>query len=91
VLVAAFMFGHLCVDEDGDGVAAALAGPELADIVPVFDDDEDTLDDVDAGEECDVAALATARLLPSPTPRAPVPTAVATMIRLSLVFNVPAS
>jgi predicted dehydrogenase len=79
VLAAALWFGQLCVDEDGDGAAATLAVPD------------DTLDDVDAGDEWDVAALATARLLPSPIPSAPVPTAVATTIRLSLVFNVSAS
>lgn len=85
MLIPAFVVGHLWVG-DGEGAAATCAEPELAGF-----DDDDTAADVDAGDECEVAALATARLLPSPTPSAPVPTAVAMMIRLSLVFNVSAS
>ena len=67
---------------DGAGVAAA-ALPELAEFVLAVVDD--------AGAVCDVAALATARLPPSPAPSATAPTAVVMMIRPSLVCNVSAS
>jgi hypothetical protein len=74
---------------DGVGVAAVPAVPALAAVVPVVDEDVDV---VDAGvDEWVVAALATARLPPSPTPSAPTPTAVAMMILPSLVVNVSAS
>jgi len=78
------MFGQLwvaCV-ADGAGVAAA-ALPELAELVLAVVDD--------AGAACDAAALATARLPPSPAPSATAPTAVVMMIRPSLVCNVSAS
>jgi hypothetical protein len=88
------MFWQWCV-ADGEEGAAAFGVPGLAGAVPVSADDvvddDDTVAEVEAGDECDVAALATARLLPSPTPSAPIPTAVAMMIRPSLVFNVSAS
>ena len=78
-----FMFGQLCVEcvADGAGVAA-VAFPESAELVLAVDD---------AGAACDVAALATARLPPSPAPSATAPTAVVMMIRPSLVCNVSAS
>jgi hypothetical protein len=77
------MFGQLCVEcvADGAGVAAA-AFPESAELVLAV---------VDDGAACDVAALATARLPPSPAPSATAPTAVVMMIRPSLVCNVSAS
>jgi len=81
-----FMFWQLCVgllDADGEGVAAVLADPALAAVVVA---DPDDVDDV-----CVVAALATARLPPSPTPSAPAPIALARIILPSLVFNVSAS
>ena len=76
------MFGQLCVEcvADGAGVAAA-AFPESELVLAVVDD----------GAVCDVAALATARLPPSPAPSATAPTAVVMMIRPSLVCNVSAS
>ena len=83
-----FMFWQLCVgllDADGEGVAAVVADPALAAVV-VADPDDDDVDDV-----CVVAALATARLPPSPTPSAPAPIALARIILPSLVFNVSAS
>ena len=67
---------------DGVGVAAATL-PESAEFVLAVVDD--------AGAACDVAALATARLPPSPAPSATAPTAVVTMILPSLVCNVRAS
>jgi hypothetical protein len=76
VLAPPFMFGQWCV-ADGEGVAAA-------------GDVEDKVVDV-AGDECDVAALATATEPPKPAPSAPAPTAVAMMILPSLVFNVSVS
>jgi hypothetical protein len=82
------MFWQLRVDlldEDGAGVAAVLADPALTAVV-VADPDDDDVDDV-----CDVAALATARLPPNPTPSAPAPMALARMILPILVFNVSAS
>jgi hypothetical protein len=89
-----FMFGHLCVVlcvADGLGVAAVVADPLLAAVVPDVDDEVDD-DVVDAGvEELLVAALATAMLAPSPTPSAPAPTAVPMMILPIRGFNVPAS
>jgi hypothetical protein len=88
-----FMFGQLCValcEADGEGLAAADAA--LAAVVPVVDEIVDVVDDVvDDGEEWLVAALATARLPPNPTPSAPAPTAVPIMILPSLDFNVSAS
>jgi len=76
----------LCV-ADGVGVAAVLADPALSAVDSCVDDDV-----VDAGvDEWLVAALATARLPPNPTPSAPAPTAVAMTILPSLDFNVPAS
>jgi len=78
------MFGQLWVEcvADGAGVAAATL-PEPAELVLAVVDD--------AGAACDVAALATARLPPSPAPSATAPTPAVMMIRLSLVCNVPAS
>jgi hypothetical protein len=87
------MFGQLCV-ADADGVAAGVADPLLAAVVPDVDDVVvDEVDDVvDAGvDEWLVAALATARLPPNPTPSAPAPTAVAIAILPSRDFNVSAS
>ena len=63
----------------GDYLAGAAAG--LAWVVA----------DGPAGAACDVAALATARLPPSPAPSATAPTPAVMMIRPSLVCNVPAS
>ena len=79
-----FMFGQLCVEcvADGAGVAA-VAFPESAELVLAVVDD--------AGAACDVTALATARLPPSPAPSATAPTAPVMMIRPSLVCNVRAS
>jgi hypothetical protein len=77
VLALPFMSGQWCV-ADGAGVAAVVAG--------------DVEDEVDiAGDECDVAALATAREPPKPAPSAPAPTAVAMMTLPSLVFTVSVS
>ena len=70
--------GQWCV-AGGEGVAAVVAG-----------DVEDEVVDV-AGDECDVAALATAREPAKPTPSAPAPTAVAMMILPRLVFTVSVS
>ena len=87
-----FMFVQWCAGccvDDGDGaVVAELADPALADVVA--DVEDDVVDDVVVAE-CDVAALATAMLAPSPTPSAPAPTAAPIMIFPSLVFNVSAS
>jgi hypothetical protein len=76
------MFGQLWVEcvADGAGVAAVVF-PEAELVLAVVDD---------AGA-CDVVALATARLPPSPAPSATAPTAVVMMIRPSLVCNVSAS
>jgi len=82
-----FMFWQLCValcDAEGEGVAV-LADAALTAVVDVVDDV------VDDGEEWLVAALATARLPPNPTPSAPAPTAVPIMILPSREFNVSAS
>ena len=78
------MFGQLCVEcvADGDGVAATTL-PESAELVLAVVDD--------AGAVCDVTALATARLPPSPAPSATAPTAAAMTARPSLVCNVGAS
>ena len=84
-----FMFWQLCValcEADGEGLAVADAA--LAAVVPVVDVVDDVVDD---GVEWVVAALATARLPPNPTPSAPAPTAVPIMILPSLDFNVSAS
>lgn len=86
-----FMFWQLWVglaDADDEGVAAAAADPALTAVVAARDDDD--VDDV-TEVECVVAALATARLPPSPTPSAPAPIAVLRIILPSLVFNVSAS
>jgi hypothetical protein len=86
-----FMFWQLCVgllEADGEGVAAVLADPALTAVVAAPDDDD--VDDV-TEDVCAVAALATARLPPSPTPSAPAPIAVVIAILPSLVFNVSAS
>jgi hypothetical protein len=80
VLALPFMFGQWCV-ADGEGVAAVVAGDVEVEVELV---------DV-AGDERDVAALATAREPPKPTPSSPAPTAVAMMILPSLVFNVSVS
>jgi hypothetical protein len=72
------------LDEDGAGVAAVRTDPALTVVVAPPDDD----DVEDAGV---VAALAIARLPPSPTPSAPAPIAVARIILPSLVFNVSVS
>jgi hypothetical protein len=79
-----FIFGQLWVEcvADGAGVAA-VAVPEPAELVLAVVDD--------AGAACDVAALATARLPPSPAPSATAPTAPVMMIRPSLVCAIGAS
>ena len=64
---------------DAEGVAAVLADPVFAAVVPDVEDEvvDDVVDaDVDGWL---VAALATARLPPNPTPRAPTPTAIPTV------------
>lgn len=78
------MFGQLWVGcvADGVGVAAATL-PESAELVLAVVED--------AGAACDVAALATARVPPSPAPRATAPTPAVMMIRPSLVCIVRAS
>jgi hypothetical protein len=84
-----FMFWQWCValcEADGEGLAVADAA--LAAVVPVVDVVDDVVDD---GVEWVVAALATARLPPNPTPSAPAPTAAPIMILPSLDFNVSAS
>jgi hypothetical protein len=63
VFALPLLFRQWCV-AGGEGVAAVVAG-----------DVEDEVVDV-TGDECDVAALATAREPPKPTPSAPAPTAV---------------
>ena len=72
-----------------DAVAHAAGNEDtarlLAKVVDVVDDV------VDDGVEWVVAALATARLPPNPTPSAPAPTAAPIMILPSLDFNVSAS
>ena len=68
---------------DGEGVAAVFADPASTAVVV-------TLPDV-AGVVCVVAALATARLAPNPTPSAPAPTAAPMMTLPRLAFNVSAS
>ena len=68
---------------DGEGVAAVFADPALTAVVV-------TPPDV-AEVACVVAALATARLAPNPTPSAPAPTAAPMMILPRLAFNVSAS
>ena len=68
---------------DGEGVAAVFADPVFtAVVVAPWDVAEDV---------CVVAALATARLAPNPTPNAPAPTTAPIMILPILVFNVSAS
>ena len=67
---------------DGEGVAAVFADPVFAAVVVPWDVAEVV---------CVVAALATARLAPNPTPNAPIPTAAPIMILPRLVFNVSAS
>ena len=84
-----FMFGQLCVAlcvADGVGVAAVPVDLALSAVVPAVDDDD--VDDAGV-DEWVVAALATARLPPNPTPSAPAPTTVLMMILPSLVLNVP--
>jgi hypothetical protein len=76
-----------CVDEGVGAVVAVLADPALTAVVAGV---EDEVVDVEAAE-CVVAALATARLPPNPTPSAPAPTAVPIRILPSLVFKVSAS
>jgi hypothetical protein len=84
------MFGQLCVPlwvPEGAGAAVGvLADPGSTALVSDVDD----VVEVDV-PECDVAALAIARLPPNPTPIAPAPTAVAMRILPTLVFNVSAS
>lgn len=90
------MFGQLCValaEAEGEGLAvldAALPAvvPEVEAVVDVVDVVDEVVDD---GVEWLVAALATARLPPNPTPSAPAPTAVPIMILPSLDLNVIAS
>ena len=84
------MFGQLWV-ADAEGVAAGVADPLLAAVVP--DVDDVVVDEVaDVGvDEWLVAALATAMLPPNPTPSAPAPTAVPIMILPSVDLNVSAS
>jgi hypothetical protein len=85
------MFGQLWVAlgvADADGVAAVLADPLFAAVIP--DVEDEVVDVVDA--EVDgwlVAALATARLPPNPTPSAPAPTAVPMMIFPTLDLTCP--
>jgi hypothetical protein len=85
-----FMFGQLCValgEAEGEGLA--VADPPWPAVV---EDVVDVVDEVvDDGAEWLVAALATARLPPNPTPSAPAPTAVPIMILPSVVFNVSVS
>ena len=82
------MFGQLCEGAalgvaDGEGVAAVFADPALTAVV--------VMPREVAGVVCVVAALATARLAPSPAPSAPAPTAAPMMILPRLAFNVSAS
>jgi hypothetical protein len=82
------MFGQLCEGAvlgvaDGEGAAAVVADPFFAAVVVVPWDVAEVV--------CVVAALATARLAPNPTPSAPAPTAAPIMILPRLVFNVSAS
>ena len=84
-----FMFWQLCValgEADGEGVAV-LADAALTAVVPVVSDVVDVFTDDVVGAEWLVAALATARLPPNPTPSAPAPTAVPIMILPSLALN----
>ena len=81
------MFGQLCEGAvlgvaDGEGVAAVFADPVFTAVVVPWDVAEVV---------CVVAALATARLAPNPTPNALAPTAAPIMILPRLVFNVSAS
>ena len=83
------MFWQLCAAlrvADGEGVGV-LAGAALAAAVRVLDEVTDDVLDVAAAEWL-VAALATARLPPIPTPSAPAPTAVPMMIVPSLDLTV---
>lgn len=88
-----FMFGQLCValfEAEGEGLAVLDAA--LPAVVPEVEAVVDVVDEVvDDGVEWLVAALATARLPPNPTPSAPAPTAVPIMILPSLDLNVIAS
>ena len=68
---------------DGEGVAAVFADPASTAVVVA---PRDAAEDVGV-----VAALATARLAPNPTPSAPAPTAAPMMILPRLAFNVSAS
>ena len=68
---------------DGEGAAAVFADPFFTAVVAVPWDVAEVV--------CVVAALATARLAPNPTPSAPAPTAAPIMILPRLVFNVSAS
>ena len=88
-----FMFWQLCValgEADGEGVAV-LADAALTDVVPEVAEVVDVFADNVVVAEWLVAALATARLPPNPTPSAPAPTAVPTMILPSRALNVSAS
>lgn len=87
------MFGQLCValfEAEGEGLA--VLDTALSAVVPEVEAVVDVVDEVvDDGVEWLVAALATARLPPNPTPSAPAPTAVPIMILPSLDLNVIAS
>ena len=88
-----FMFWQLCVaffEAEGEGVAE-LAGAALTAVVAVVDDVVDVFVDGVVVAEWLVAALATARLPPNPTPSAPAPTAVPIAIFPSLDLTVSAS
>jgi hypothetical protein len=88
-----FMFWQLCValcEADGEGVAV-LTDAALTAVVPVVTDVVDVFVDNVVVAEWLVAALATARLPPNPTPSAPAPTAVPIMILPSLDLTVSAS
>jgi len=78
------MFGQLCEGAavgvaDGEAVAAVFADPALTAVVV-------TPREV-AEVGCVVVALATARLVPNPTPSAAAPTAAPMMILPRLAFN----
>ena len=88
-----FMFWQLCValcEAEGEGVAE-LADPALTAVVPVVDEVVDVFADDVVVAEWLVAALATARLPPNPTPSAPAPTAAPIMTLPSVDLNVSAS
>ena len=85
-----FMFWQLCLalcEAEGEGVAVP-AGAALTAVVPVVDDAVDVCADDVVVAEWVVAALATARLPPNPTPSAPAATAVPMMTFPSLLRTI---